>query len=116
VAEGQHGQNQRCRAAEEQQHPRARADMWAEREDHLRDAADEQIHAENDRGRDDGDSRPHQHETPRTTASTPDTSVDFQRWASSFGGAMFVMPRSVSRWRAAVDGACDNVSRLSVCL
>ena len=41
-AGSQHRQDQRRRAADEQQHPPAGRDMQAEREDHLRDAGDQQ--------------------------------------------------------------------------
>ena len=51
VPECQHRQDERRRAADEQQDPAAGRHMQAEREEHLRDAGDQQVGAEEDRRR-----------------------------------------------------------------
>ena len=71
VAESQHCQDQRRSAADEQQHPPAGRDVQAEREYHLRDAGDQQVSAEEDRGDNDRLAWPRQHQNAEDDSENP---------------------------------------------
>ena len=79
MAEGQHGQDNGCRAAEEQQDPPACRHRQSEREDHLRDPAHEQIPPKRTAATVIDFPGQTKIRKPKTAVSTPDSSVAFQK-------------------------------------